>query len=82
MGREDEGSDLWEWETPRGLFLCLKSSVVRNRLGHFPTCARRALPQSSAVLHRLLVVVGKVVVNFRQYCPEVVQHCVRASKNR
>ena len=21
MGREDEGSDLWEWETPRGLFL-------------------------------------------------------------
>ena len=20
MGREDEGSDLWEWETPRGLF--------------------------------------------------------------
>ena len=36
MGREDEGSDLWEWETPRGLFLCLKSSVVRNRLRHFP----------------------------------------------
>ena len=21
MGREDEGSDLWEWKTPRGLFL-------------------------------------------------------------
>ena len=20
MGREDEGSGLWEWETPRGLF--------------------------------------------------------------
>ena len=20
MGREDEGSDLWEWMTPRGLF--------------------------------------------------------------
>ena len=43
--------------------------------------SRRALPQSSAVLHRLLVVVGKVVGNFRQYRPEVVQHCVGASKN-
>ena len=43
--------------------------------------SRRALPQSSAVLHRLLVVGGKVVGNFSQYCPEVVQHCVRASKN-
>ena len=30
--------------------------------------SRRALPQSSAVLYRLLVVVGKVVGNFRQYC--------------
>ena len=32
MGREDEGSDLWEWETPRGLFLC----VGRGNLGTFP----------------------------------------------
>ena len=43
--------------------------------------SRRALPQSSAVLHRLMVVVGKVVGNFRRYRPEVVQDCVRASKN-
>ena len=31
MGREDEGSDLWEWETPRGLFLlpdCERLEVV------------------------------------------------------
>ena len=24
MGREDEGSDLWEWECLRGLFLLLR----------------------------------------------------------
>ena len=29
MGREDEGSDLWEWETPRGLFLG-SQKVLRN----------------------------------------------------
>ena len=29
MGREDEGSDLWEWETPRGLFLG-SEKVLRN----------------------------------------------------
>ena len=27
MGREDEGSDLWEWETPRGLFLSFAIAV-------------------------------------------------------
>ena len=27
MGREDEGSDLWEWETPRGLFLSFAMEV-------------------------------------------------------
>ena len=27
MGREDEGSDLWEWETPRGLFLSFAMAV-------------------------------------------------------
>ena len=27
MGREDEGSDLWEWETPRGLFLSFAFAV-------------------------------------------------------
>ena len=32
MGREDEGSGLWERETPRGLFL----SVGRGNLGIFP----------------------------------------------
>ena len=29
MSREDEGSDLWEWETPRGLFLG-SQKVLRN----------------------------------------------------
>ena len=29
MGREDEGSDLCEWETPRGLFLG-SQKVLRN----------------------------------------------------
>ena len=29
MGREDEGSDLWEWETPRGLFFG-SHKVLRN----------------------------------------------------
>ena len=37
MGREDEGSDLWEWETPRGLFLC----VGRGNLGTFPRLTER-----------------------------------------
>ena len=27
MGREDEVSDLWEWETPRGLFLSFARAV-------------------------------------------------------
>ena len=39
MGREDEGSDLWEWETPRGLFL----SVGRGNLGIFPMSDRRGM---------------------------------------
>ena len=30
MGREDEGSDLWEWETPRGLFLGAASKCLRG----------------------------------------------------
>ena len=38
MGREDEGSDLWEWETPRGLFL----SVGRGNLGIFPCLTEEA----------------------------------------
>ena len=38
MGREDEGSDLWEWETPRGLFLPLG----RGNLGTFPRLTERA----------------------------------------
>ena len=42
--------------------------------------SRRALPQSSAVLHRLMGVLGNVLGNFRQNHPEVVQECVRASK--
>ena len=29
MGRGDEGSDLWEWETPRDLFLG-SQKVLRN----------------------------------------------------
>ena len=36
MGREDEGSDLWEWETPRGLFLWsqeVPSKVLGEMLG-------------------------------------------------
>ena len=28
MGREDEGSDLWEWETPRGLFAFEEREVL------------------------------------------------------
>ena len=43
MGREDEGSDLWEWETPRGLFLC----VGRGNLGTFPCLTDEALPYCS-----------------------------------
>ena len=42
--------------------------------------SRTAVPQSSAVLRRLLLAVGEVVGNFRRYRPEVVQDCVRASK--
>ena len=44
--------------------------------------SRRALPQSSAVLHRLMGVLGNELGNFRQNHPEVVQDCVRASKKR
>ena len=45
MGREDEGSDLWEWETPRGLFLC----VGRGNLGTFPCLTDEACsPTNSA----------------------------------
>ena len=44
--------------------------------------SRRALPQSSAVLHRLMGVLGNVLGNFRQNHPEVVQECVRASKKK
>ena len=39
MGREDEGSDLWEWETPRGLFLC----VGRGNLGTLPCLTDEAV---------------------------------------
>ena len=38
MGRENEGSDLWEWGTPRGLFLPLG----RGNLGTFPRLIERA----------------------------------------
>ena len=43
--------------------------------------SRRAVPQSSAVLHRLMGVLVNVLGNIRQNHPEVVQDCVRASKN-
>ena len=36
MGREDEGSDLWEWETPRGLFLVAASSASQGVLSRDP----------------------------------------------
>ena len=38
MGPEDEGSDLWEWETPRGLFFVGPGSpvsVLGEMLGEF-----------------------------------------------
>ena len=83
MGREDEGSGPLGVGDTQGSFFVPEIVCGAKSFTAFPFVrSRRAPPQSSAVLHRLLVVVGKVVVNFRQYCPEVVQHCVRASKNR
>ena len=48
MGREDEGSDLWEWETPRGLFL----SVGRGNLGIFPCLTEEACPPTAPLPFR------------------------------
>ena len=59
MGREDEGSDLWEWETPRGLFLCL---VLYVGISH-PVSAQRTFecpfPSSGEGIGRSLGVVVK-----------------------
>ena len=66
------------------LFLCLPEIVCGAKsFRAFPFVrSRRALPRSSAVLHRLMGVLGNVLGNFRRNHPEVVQDCVRASKNR
>ena len=79
MGRE-EGFRPLGVEDTRGLFV---PEIVcgAKSFRAFPFArSLRALPQSSAVLHRLMGVLGNELGNFRQNHPEVVQDCVRASK--
>ena len=83
MGRKDEGSGPLGVGDTQGSFFVPEIVCGAKSFTAFPFVrSRRALPQSSAVLHRLMVVVGKVVGNFRRNHPEVVQDCVRAFKNR
>ena len=72
----------WQGTPVLCLFLCLPEIVCGAKsFKAFPFVrSRRALPRSSAVLHRLMGVLGNVLGNFRRNHPEVVQDCVRASK--
>ena len=83
MGREDEGSGPLGVGDTQGSFFVPEIVCGAKSFTAFPFVrSRRALPQSSAVLHRPVSVLGNVLGNFRQNHPEVVQDCVRASKNR
>ena len=66
MGREDEGSDLWEWETLRGLFFPEIIRGAKSFKAFLFVRSRRALTESSAVLRRLMGLQGNVLGKFQQ----------------